>query len=116
MRWRLRTVVAQQASWTENVPPRPKCKAVAQLKVFADGTLQDLPVISDVSVTCLSSSDVPQSGLTPLHLAAQEDKVNVAEVLVNHGATIDPETKVTLRQHPSRLPRRAAGSLRLHLS
>lgn len=36
----------------------------------------------------------PQSGLTPLHLAAQEDKVNVAEVLVNHGATIDPETKV----------------------
>uniref|UniRef100_A0AAQ5ZBP3 Ankyrin 3 n=1 Tax=Amphiprion ocellaris TaxID=80972 RepID=A0AAQ5ZBP3_AMPOC len=36
----------------------------------------------------------PQSGLTPLHLAAQEDKVNVAEVLVNHGATIDPETKL----------------------
>lgn len=38
----------------------------------------------------------PQSSLTPLHLAAQEDKVNIAEVLVNHGATIDPETKVTL--------------------
>ena len=37
----------------------------------------------------------PQSGLTPLHLAAQEDKVNVAEVLVNQGATVDPETKVT---------------------
>ncbi len=37
-----------------------------------------------------------QSGLTPLHLAAQEDKVNVAEVLVNQGATIDPETKVIL--------------------
>ena len=31
---------------------------------------------------------------TPLHLAAQEDKVNVAEVLVNQGATLDPETKV----------------------
>lgn len=41
---------------------------------------------------CLSVC--PQSGLTPLHLAAQEDKVNVAEVLVNQGATIDPETKV----------------------
>lgn len=38
----------------------------------------------------------PQSGLTPLHLAAQEDKVNVAEVLVNQGATIDPETKVKI--------------------
>ena len=37
-----------------------------------------------------------QSGLTPLHLAAQEDKVNVAEVLLNHGAEIDPQTKVTL--------------------
>lgn len=36
----------------------------------------------------------PQSGLTPLHLAAQEDKVNVAEILVNHGAALDPETKV----------------------
>lgn len=39
-----------------------------------------------------------QSGLTPLHLAAQEDKVNVAEVLLNHGADIDPQTKVTLSQ------------------
>lgn len=37
-----------------------------------------------------------QSGLTPLHLAAQDDKVNVAEVLVNQGATVDPETKVML--------------------
>uniref|UniRef100_A0A8C2DUN4 Ankyrin 3 n=1 Tax=Cyprinus carpio TaxID=7962 RepID=A0A8C2DUN4_CYPCA len=35
-----------------------------------------------------------KSGLTPLHLAAQEDKVNVSEVLINHGATVDPETKV----------------------
>uniref|UniRef100_A0A8C1JU20 Ankyrin 3 n=1 Tax=Cyprinus carpio TaxID=7962 RepID=A0A8C1JU20_CYPCA len=34
-----------------------------------------------------------KSGLTPLHLAAQEDKVNVSEVLINHGATVDPETK-----------------------
>lgn len=45
-----------------------------------------------VFFNCLSVC--PQSGLTPLHLAAQEDKVNVAEVLVNQGATIDPETKV----------------------
>lgn len=45
-----------------------------------------------MSILCLR----PQSGLTPLHLAAQEDKVNVAEILVNHGATLDPETKVKL--------------------
>lgn len=37
-----------------------------------------------------------QSGLTPLHLAAQEDKVNVAEVLLNHGADVNPQTKVAL--------------------
>lgn len=35
-----------------------------------------------------------QSGLTPLHLAAQEDRVNVAEVLVNQGAAVDSQTKV----------------------
>lgn len=35
-----------------------------------------------------------QSGLTPLHLAAQEDRVNVAEVLVNQGAVVDAQTKV----------------------
>lgn len=65
---------------------------------------------SDVPLSvCLP---VPQSGLTPLHLAAQEDKVNVAEVLVNHGATIDPETKVILQQPRPRPPRRAAGLLR----
>lgn len=37
---------------------------------------------------------ITQSGLTPLHLAAQEDKVNVAEVLLNHGADVNPQTKV----------------------
>ncbi len=42
---------------------------------------------------CVSSSHT-QSGLTPLHLAAQEDKVNVAEVLLNHGADVNPQTKV----------------------
>lgn len=38
-----------------------------------------------------------QSGLTPLHLAAQEDKVSVAEVLLNHGADVNPQTKVRAR-------------------
>ena len=37
---------------------------------------------------------VLQSGLTPLHLAAQEDQVSVAEVLLNHGAGADVRTKV----------------------
>lgn len=39
-----------------------------------------------------------QSGLTPLHLAAQEDKVNVAEVLLNHGADVNTQTRVNLSQ------------------
>lgn len=39
-----------------------------------------------------------QSGLTPLHLAAQEDKVNVAEVLLNHGADVNTQTRVKLSQ------------------
>jgi Ankyrin repeat. len=37
-----------------------------------------------------------QNGLTPLHLCAQEDKVNVAAVLVKNRAEIDPTTKVCL--------------------
>jgi len=28
-----------------------------------------------------------------MHLCAQEDKVNVAEILERHGAEIDPQTK-----------------------
>ncbi|XP_048125278.1 ankyrin-3 isoform X2 [Alosa alosa] len=35
-----------------------------------------------------------KSGLTPLHLAAQEDQVGVAEVLLNHGAEADVRTKM----------------------
>jgi len=31
-----------------------------------------------------------------MHLAAQEDKVPVAEVLVKYGSHIDPQTKVIL--------------------
>jgi ankyrin repeat protein len=35
-----------------------------------------------------------QNGLTPLHLCAQEDKVNVAAILVKNGAEVDSTTKV----------------------
>ncbi|MFH4982866.1 hypothetical protein AB6A40_009575 [Gnathostoma spinigerum] len=34
-----------------------------------------------------------KNGLTPMHLCAQEDHVNVAEELVRHGASIDSQTK-----------------------
>ena len=36
---------------------------------------------------------VLQNGLCPLHLAAQEDQVPVAEILVKYDASIDPQTK-----------------------
>ncbi len=66
--------------------------------------LMDASFMHDVSqligyVTKLVNEYLCQSGLTPLHLVAQEDKVNVSEVLVNHGATIDPETKVMTSHH-----------------
>ena len=32
--------------------------------------------------------------LTPMHLAAQEDQVPVAEILVRYNSEIDPQTKV----------------------
>jgi len=35
-----------------------------------------------------------KNGLTPMHLCAQEDKVNVAEILEQRGAAIDPQTNV----------------------
>lgn len=35
-----------------------------------------------------------QSGLTALHLVAQEDKVAVGEILFKHGANLDQQTKV----------------------
>lgn len=34
-----------------------------------------------------------KNGLTPMHLCAQEDRVNVAEELVHENASIDPQTK-----------------------
>lgn len=39
---------------------------------------------------------VLQSGLTPLHLAAQEDRVSAAEVLAKHDANLDQQTKVSI--------------------
>ena len=41
-----------------------------------------------------SACSASKNGLTPLHLCAQEDKVNFASVLVNSGSIIDPQTKV----------------------
>jgi len=35
-----------------------------------------------------------KNGLAPLHLAAQEDRVGVAKILVTHGAQVDLQTKV----------------------
>jgi ankyrin len=35
-----------------------------------------------------------KNGLTALHLAAQEDAVPVAEILLRYRADIDPQTKV----------------------
>ena len=40
-----------------------------------------------------------QSGLTSLHLAAQEDRVGVAEILAKHGANLDQQTKVWTALH-----------------
>jgi len=41
-----------------------------------------------------SSNSRAKNGLTPMHLAAQEDHVPVAEILVKYKAQIDPQTKV----------------------
>lgn len=40
-----------------------------------------------------------QNGLTPLHLTAQEDMVNAAEVLAKHDANLDQQTKVQTDMH-----------------
>lgn len=37
-----------------------------------------------------------QNGLTPMHLCAQEDRVEVAKILKDHGSKIDSQTKVRL--------------------
>lgn len=35
-----------------------------------------------------SAGATAKNGLTPLHLCAQEDRVNVAAILVKHGAQV----------------------------
>lgn len=37
---------------------------------------------------------VLQTGLTPMHLSSQEDRVSAAEVLAKHDANLDQQTKV----------------------
>jgi len=37
-----------------------------------------------------------RNGLTPLHLAAQDDRTTIARMLTRYGANIDPQTKVSL--------------------
>lgn len=41
---------------------------------------------------------VLQTGLSPLHLTAQEEKVSAAEVLAKHDANLDQQTKVKLNK------------------
>lgn len=42
----------------------------------------------------LSDSGFPQSGLTPLHLVAQEGHVGIADILVKQGASVYAATRV----------------------
>lgn len=46
----------------------------------------------NVEAPCVLS--LLQSGLSALHLAAQEDKVAVGEILARNGANLDQQTKV----------------------
>lgn len=41
-----------------------------------------------------------QTGLTPLHLTAQEERVNAAEVLCKNDANLDQQTKVETQLLP----------------
>lgn len=43
-------------------------------------------------LSCLMTQYL-QNGLTPMHLAAQEDRVQVAEILIKHGSATDTSTK-----------------------
>lgn len=44
-----------------------------------------------------------QSGLTPMHLTAQEDRVNASEVLAKHDANLDQQTKVQTHNHKTKM-------------
>lgn len=49
-----------------------------------------------IRVTC-KFNNVFQNGLVPLHLCAQEDKVDVAKILVKNNAKVDALTRVSLK-------------------
>lgn len=48
----------------------------------------------DMNIEALCDVSLLQSGLSALHLAAQEDKVAVGEILAKNGANLDQQTKV----------------------
>lgn len=49
--------------------------------------------VFDVVDLCLLNL-IPQSGLTPLHLVAQEGHVGIADILVKQGASVYAATRV----------------------
>lgn len=55
--------------------------------------------LTHVFCTCL-----PQSGLTPLHLVAQEGHVAIADILVKQGASVYAATRVRFSRLNVRLP------------
>lgn len=63
------------------------------------------------SMACdkLSPSVVPQTGFTPLHIAAHYENLNVAQLLLNRGASVN----FTPQVRPSGRPRSWARPLRL---
>ena len=48
------------------------------------------------AVQCCSSSFVPQMGFTPLHIAAHYENLNVAQLLLNRGASVNFTPQVRL--------------------
>lgn len=54
--------------------------------------------LTHVFCTCL-----PQSGLTPLHLVAQEGHVAIADILVKQGASVYATTRVRFSRLKSEL-------------
>lgn len=54
------------------------------------------------SMTCdkLSPSIVPQTGFTPLHIAAHYENLNVAQLLLNRGASVNFTPQVSLPSRP----------------
>lgn len=57
----------------------------------------------------LSPSVVPQTGFTPLHIAAHYENLNVAQLLLNRGASVN----FTPQVRPSGRPRSQAWALGL---